>query len=170
MHMKIKTARGFSLIEVMVALIVVAIGLLGLAKMESLALSSTTTAGTRAIAAIQASSMAAAMHANRGYWGSALAPATTTVTAATATGGAAACTQASPCGAQAMALYDLQNWAVAMNAVLPPYFATIACTTTTPPVNCTIQIKWSENGVAINAQQANMATLALPTYQIFLEP
>ena len=69
-----------------------------------------------------------------------------------------------------MALYDLQNWSAAMNAVLPPYLATISCTTTTPPVNCTIQIQWSENGVAINAQQTNMSGLALPTYQIFLEP
>jgi type IV pilus assembly protein PilV len=169
-NMRFKTSRGFSLVEVMVALIVVAIGLLGLAKMESLALASTTTAGTRSIAAIQASSMAAAMHANRAYWGSAVAPAVTTVTQATATGGTAACTQAAPCLGPAMAAWDLQNWSLAMNQVLPPYLATITCTTTTPPVNCIINIQWSENAIAINAQQTNMAALALPSYQIFIEP
>jgi type IV pilus assembly protein PilV len=172
-NMTIRSSRGFSLVEVMVALVVVAIGLLGLAKMESLALASTTTAGTRSIAAIQASSMAAAMHANRGYWASASAPPTTTVTQATAAGAAVACTQAAPCLGVNMAAWDLQNWSSAMNAVLPPYLATITCTAATfpvNPVNCNIKIQWSENGVAINAQQTNMAGLALPDYQIFVEP
>ena len=42
-------ARGFSLIEVMVALIVIAVGLLGIAKMQSLALMATncSTLGSR---------------------------------------------------------------------------------------------------------------------------
>jgi type IV pilus assembly protein PilV len=169
-NMRIKTARGFSLVEVMVALIVVAIGLLGLAKMESLALASTTTAGSRSIAAIQASSMAAAMHANRAYWGDAVAPPLTTVTNSTAAGGLAPCTLAAPCAPVAMANYDLQNWSLAMNQVLPLYYATITCTTATPPVNCIIQIKWAENGVAIDALQTNIGNLASSTYQIFVEP
>jgi type IV pilus assembly protein PilV len=172
-NMRFKTSRGFSLVEVMVALVVVAIGLLGLAKMESLALASTTTAGTRSIAAIQASSMAAAMHANRAFWGSAVAPAVTTVTQATATSGAVACTQAAPCNGPAMKDWDLKNWSLAMNQVLPPYLATITCTTTTPPVNCIINIQWSETAVAINSQQttiANISTATPPSYQIFVEP
>jgi type IV pilus assembly protein PilV len=172
-NMRFNASRGFSLVEVMVALVVVAIGLLGLAKMESLALASTTTAGTRSIAAIQASSMAAAMHANRGYWASVSAPASTTVTKTTAAGTAVACTQAAPCTGINMAAWDLQNWSSAMNAVLPPYLATITCTAATfpvNPVNCNIKIQWSETGVAINAQQTNMAGLALPDYQIFVEP
>ena len=165
--MKFGTVRGFSLVEVMVALVVVAVGLLGLAKMESLALAST----TRSIAAIQASSMAAAMHANRAYWGTAVAPATTTVTPATASTAVPACnTNPSTCNAQQMAAYDLQNWSIAMNQVLPLYLATITCSTATPPVNCTINIQWAENGVAINAAQTNMSGLAAPTYQIFVEP
>ena len=45
---------GFSLVEVMVALIVVSVGLLGLAKMEAVALASTTVAGNRSLAAIEA--------------------------------------------------------------------------------------------------------------------
>ncbi len=63
-------ARGFTLVEVMVALIIIAIGTLGIAKMQALALSNTNASRTRALAAIEASSLAAAMHVNRAYWAS----------------------------------------------------------------------------------------------------
>jgi type IV pilus assembly protein PilV len=61
-------AKGFTLTEVLVALIIIAIGALGIAKMQALALSSTGASRSRALAAIEASSLAAAMHANRAYW------------------------------------------------------------------------------------------------------
>ncbi|MEP6886242.1 MAG: type IV pilus modification protein PilV [Gammaproteobacteria bacterium] len=170
--MNLQRARGFSLVEVMVALVICAIGLLGIAKMESLALSSTGVASARSLAAIEASSMAAAMHANRAYWGNATAPATTLVDAtANNYSSAAACTTAGVCNtAQKMALYDLQQWSLALQAVLPNFFATINCSITTLPVNCTITIQWAEAGVALNAQQTNMANLAVPTYTVFVEP
>src|ERR1700730_15922206 len=58
--------RGFTLIEVMVAVIVLSAGLRGVAKMQALALSSTNVANVRSIAAIEAASLAATMHENRG--------------------------------------------------------------------------------------------------------
>ena len=61
-------ARGFSLIEVLVALVVVSIGLLGIAKMQAIAYSSTGVASKRSLAAIEAASLASSMHANRAYW------------------------------------------------------------------------------------------------------
>jgi type IV pilus assembly protein PilV len=63
-------SRGFTLVEVMVALIVIAIGTLGIAKMQALSLSNTGASRTRALAAIEAASLAEAMHANRAYWAS----------------------------------------------------------------------------------------------------
>jgi type IV pilus assembly protein PilV len=168
--MKIHSAKGFSLVEVMVALVIVAFGLLGLAKMESLALSSTSVAGYRSIAAIEASSMAATMHANRAYWGSAVAQAVTTINAASAAPVTPVCTVAGACNAQQMAAYDLQQWAASLQSVMPNFLGTITCTTTTLPVTCTITIQWAEAGVAINAQQTNMANLAVPTYTVFVEP
>ena len=75
-------APGFSLVEVMVAVVVICIGLLGVAKMQALALSNTTTSRLRALAAIQAAGLAAAMHSNREYWAGAAPPVTTTFNAA----------------------------------------------------------------------------------------
>lgn len=181
MHMiSRRRCGGFSLIEVMVALVVCAIGLLGLAKMESLALSSTSVASSRSIAAIQASSLGAAMHANPGYWAGGHAPATATVSyvagaltisdsglaaAATCyTAGTASCTPAS------MAAFDVQQWAVALNSALPGFLGTISCSTSGFPVTCTIQIQWMENAVAANATQTNITALAAPTYTLFVQP
>ena len=173
--------RGFSLVEVLVTLVVVSVGLLGLAKMESLALVSTNVAGTRSIAAIQASSLAAAMHANRGFWGGGTAPASATVTATSAgawtigdTGlsVAATCTTsgATACDNAHMAAYDVQQWAIAVGKLLPGYLATIQCNTANAPVNCTVSITWAENAVAATSQQKAMSSLNQPVYTLYVEP
>ena len=65
--------RGFSLVEIMVAVVVICVGLLGIAKMQALAVSSTNMARLRAIAAFEAASLASAIHSNRAYWASAAA-------------------------------------------------------------------------------------------------
>src|ERR1700754_3026480 len=77
-------ARGFSMIEVMVALIIISVGLLGIAKMQALALSSTGTARLRSLAAIEAASLASVMHSDRAYW-SLLGPGVTTISITKAT-------------------------------------------------------------------------------------
>jgi type IV pilus assembly protein PilV len=80
-------ARGFTLVEVMVALIIIAIGMLGIAKMQALALSNTSSSRARALAAIEAASLATAMHTNRAYWASYLStPGNISVAAAAGTG------------------------------------------------------------------------------------
>jgi type IV pilus assembly protein PilV len=78
-----RQSGGFSLVEVMVALIVMSIGLLGIAKMQAAALSNTAIARTRSLAAIEAASLAASMHANRGYWSSPAVAASITIQGAT---------------------------------------------------------------------------------------
>lgn len=170
-------ARGFSLVEVLVAVVIVAIGLLGLAKMESVALSSTGVASIRSLVAIEASSLAASMHANRGYWNSGNAQASYTVDAFSNNySGAAACTTAgtSACTPQQMALYDLQQWQLAMQALIPSkaYTATVNCTTAIFPVNCTINIQWTESITAADAQQSFTAnqSVTIPTYTIYVQP
>jgi type IV pilus assembly protein PilV len=173
--------RGFSLVEVMVALVVCSIGLLGLAKMESLAVASTSVASSRSLASIQASSLASAMHANRGYWAAGLAPASATVTVIGGTTTISDPGLASPasclvpgvgsCTAPLMAAYDVQQWAAALQTLLPGSLGTIICTTVTAtPVTCTIQIQWSERAVAANSQQTTINALQAPTYLLYVQP
>lgn len=173
--------RGFSLIEVMVALVVICVGLLGVAKMQALSLANTTISRQRSIAAIEAASLAAAMRANRLYWGTtaanfsvvwnpAVAPAyvvtgDATLAAAANAGNAHACDGAAGTVAacpytannQALAAADLAGWTTALAAVLPNPSATITCGVpigTTLPASCTINIAWTETAVAMTTQEA----------------
>jgi type IV pilus assembly protein PilV len=170
-------ARGFSLVEVMVALVVICVGLLGIAKMQALSMASTNISRQRSLAAIEAASLAAAMRVNRNYWGAtppgfnvtwsgAAAPqfASTDATLATAanTGNGHACDGVAGvnpvCGNTAnLAGADLAAWATAVSAVLPNPRAVINCGVplgTTLPPSCTIQMVWSESSVAMTAQEA----------------
>jgi type IV pilus assembly protein PilV len=169
---------GFSMVEVMVTLIVMSVGLLGIAKMQALALSNTAVASTRSLAAIEASSLAASMHANRGYWSSPLVAPTITLQGATVTpalGPTVDCVGAS-CTPASLAAYDLQQWTTAALQVLPAdYLATITCTPTVTPPNCTIQIVWNEKSVALNKEGLAGATntnivINAPKYELYVEP
>jgi type IV pilus assembly protein PilV len=177
----------------MVALIIIAIGTLGIAKMQALALASTGASRSRALAAIEASSLADAMHANRAYWQSqtstpgninvTAANNTATVTSTSGTMQAALTTVAgSLCGKTAtmnatlscycaaaappsactgstvsMAASDLFDWSASLGNLLPSATANVACHNSNSPVDCTIVISWTENAVALNSQEANVA-------------
>jgi type IV pilus assembly protein PilV len=191
--------RGFTLLEVLIAVVVMSAGLLGVAKMQALALASTSVANMRSIAAIEAASLAATMHENRGYWTSSAPaanpggkiiitssglPATPVFTADPSLTGTVDCTSKTKgtafpyCTSTPLAAYDLQQWAAELNALMPNYQATINCNSSTP-VSCTITINWTEHVVALNSQEASAAAAAVangttylqsPTYTLFVEP
>jgi type IV pilus assembly protein PilV len=188
---------GFSLVEVMVALIIICVGLLGIAKLEALMLSSTGTSRVRALVALQAASLADAMHADRDYWdgGSAFwipANANLVLTLTEASGnnpawvgtnaptGADASCRNAVCNSLQLATYDLDNWASTLPtngglaAVLPNSTTTITCSTApaTGLVSCTIQIQWNENTVAANKQEAAVGGQVFQpqTYTLVVEP
>jgi type IV pilus assembly protein PilV len=147
--------RGFTLIEVLAAMLIIAVGMLGIAKMQAMSYASTGTASYRSLAAIEAASLAAAMRANRNYWTG--APGTglssTGVTTFTVTNGRPLPTATSSDGnvtitptaitptltvppgcagtvglsAYAIAGCDLSAWAGAINKVLPVVNATVTC-------------------------------------------
>ena len=175
------TARGFSLVEVMVALLVISVGLLGIAKMQALALSSTGTARTRSLAALEAAGLAATMHANRLYWAGLGIPNPITVTGSTVAplaGNAGDCTQGvgalAPCTPAELAAADLQEWANSINGVLPQATTTIVCTVPVATPTCQITIAWTENAVAANkqeaAQAATPAAFQISNYVLYVEP
>jgi type IV pilus assembly protein PilV len=179
---------GFSLVEVLVALVIISVGLLGIAKMQAFAFSSTGIASRRSLAAIEASSLAASMSANRAYWAATTAAASTTVTGnvVASTDGAlvapANCQNvAIPCTSAQVAAYDVQKWAQALQQLLFNDQATITCAPGVPapaPTNCIIAITWTENQAAINSQEAAAATAAvgnpaamqLPSYTLYVQP
>jgi type IV pilus assembly protein PilV len=176
--------RGFSLVEVMVALIIICVGLLGIAKLEALVLSSTGTSRVRALIALEASSLAASMHANRVYWsgsstywnptsdgdlsisGTPTSATNTTYSPADAPSalqssiGSAVCAETSPgatitaCDSQDMAGYDLQQWYDNLGALVPNSTASVSCSPVNTVVTCNITISWTENTVAANSQEA----------------
>jgi type IV pilus assembly protein PilV len=181
-----KQARGFTLLEVMVSLIITAIGLLGIAKIHALAYSSTATAGVRSLVALQTAGLAASMHANRTYWSTGAAPVTITITNTTiddATLNGAAATVGycvagigpAGCTPDLMAAYDLHTYAAQLFATLGNSnpITTINCAAVPPnPLSCTIKVTWSEKAVSVNKEGvANTAPLAFaPTYTLYVEP
>jgi type IV pilus assembly protein PilV len=177
-------ARGFTLLEVMVSLIVTSVGLLGIAKLHALAYSSTATAGVRSLVALQAAGLASSMHANRGYWAAGSAPVPVIITgtiindatlnAAAATGGY--CVSGigpTPCTPDLMAAFDLHSYAAQLNGALANSnpVTTVICPVSIP-VNCTIQVTWNEKAVSINQQSraSTVQTTFAPTFTLYVEP
>lgn len=188
-------ARGFSLVEVLVGLIVISIGLLGVARVQALALSSTGTARTRSMVAFAASSLAATMSADRKYWAAVAADPAVSVNVTSATVSASdpdlqsppagGCTASSPCTAAGqLAMQDLHDWAVGLQTLLPANTsptATVTCQIVAGnPVTCAINIAWTENLVSTtyssnatsNAQQSLQAIQKVEqaSYTLYTEP
>jgi type IV pilus assembly protein PilV len=169
-------AAGFSLVEVMVALVVLAVGLLGIAKMQALALSSTTSARTRSLAALEAGSLASTMRADRTYWANVTVDPFVTFSAGkiTATSDAALQLNATcPCTPPQIAFGDLSAWVADLNLQLPNAQGTVRCPlppTGAPPtpVSCAISLNWNEKQVVSNAQQTTAATTI--NYALYVEP
>jgi type IV pilus assembly protein PilV len=175
-----RRAAGFSMVEVLVSLIIIAVGMLGLAKIQALAYASTGVASQQSLAALEASSLVSAMRANRNYWSAVTTPysysspvggtpntdATLSNTYVCTSGGANA-----PCTAPQLAAFDIQNWVTTLNNTLPNPTATVTCPA--PAANaqlgCWIQITWHEENVAVNSQSVGGA-LTLPTYTLYVVP
>jgi type IV pilus assembly protein PilV len=185
--------RGFSLVEVMVALVVICVGLLGIAKMQALALSSTNIARQRSMAAFLAASLASAMHSNRIYWANATAVAASNPTPITISSAAGTITPASlagvsgtacngaanvvpmcpgTAGAQTLAASDLTRWSSNVLLLLPNAVTTITCQGATPPNSCIIQMSWTEQvtNSATGANNTNTVAFENPTYTLYVEP
>jgi type IV pilus assembly protein PilV len=59
---------GFTLVELLITMLIVTVGLLGLAKLQATAVSNTAVARTRALMTFQAESLAGMIRANPGFW------------------------------------------------------------------------------------------------------
>jgi type IV pilus assembly protein PilV len=103
---------GFSLVEVLVSLLVLSLGLLGLARLQAVALRQNHSAHLRSQATMMAYDMADRMRANR----QALRAGRYHLPSAAAT---PACLTTAGCSPDAMAAHDMLEWSGALARVLP---------------------------------------------------
>lgn len=137
--------RGFGLVESLVALVVVSVGMIGIAVLYGQGLSASRTALNRTQAVNLAADMADRVRTNRrggaSYGG---AGADNNCEA----GGGTDCTTAQ------LAAHDVWEWQAQVNALLPGGAGTVVYTGTTPPTY-TIRVGWQEPvGGAQNVQIA----------------
>ena len=64
----VQRARGFTLLEAIVAIIITSVGLLGVAALQGTAISQTKTAADKSVAAAQVSNLIAAMKSTQEFW------------------------------------------------------------------------------------------------------
>lgn len=127
--------RGFTLVEALVATLVLSIGLLGVAGMQLSALRNNNTAATRAQASYLAYDIVDRMRANRDTAMTALAYDIAIGEAATST--------------STPAERDLMAWKTMLAAVLPAGDGAIEVNNTDGVGEATITIQWEEAGAAI---------------------
>jgi len=133
-------AAGFSLVEALVALVVLSIGMLGIAALHVEGLRSSRTALTRTTAVALASDIADRIRANRAAKTEYDAVVTSADTDANCEPKGAGCTPAE------LAHHDKALWLGAIETALPGGTGTIDCDDAEVPATYTITISWSEVG------------------------
>lgn len=132
--------RGFSLVEALVALIVLSIGMLGIAGLHVESLRASRTALKRTEAVALASDMADRIRANRLGRNAYNKELTQTITAEVA------CTDTANCSPPEMAAHDLAEWQAAVAAALPNGACAVEVDPSTSPITYRITITWAEPG------------------------
>ena len=187
-------AAGFTLIELLVTMLIVTIGLLGLAKLQATAVSNTSVARTRALMTYQAESLAGMMRANRAFWvtsGAGPFPSFNVSKAGAATdtqmsknGSSGTCLSVTCTPAQ-LAWDDMYNWAANFNnngsasSAFPTAAASIACVSAsggacganpTTPHSYDITLSWDQKMVAMNRSTVNSSTTQPVTMVMHVQP
>jgi len=140
--------KGFTLIEVLIATLVLAVGLLGLAGLQAASIKNNLSAYNRSQATQLAYDMADRMRANKNEslnpaTGSVIAAGTYLTMAATAAAVQANCATVTGCSTAQMAQNDLFQWNAALTGTLPSGTGTITVDAATRVF--TITVNWDEN-------------------------
>ncbi|MEP6502622.1 MAG: type IV pilus modification protein PilV [Betaproteobacteria bacterium] len=176
-----RTQSGFTLIELMVTMLIVTVGMLGLAKLQAAAVAESSMSRTRALMTFQAESLAGMMRANKAFWSTTTGP---FPRFAVATDGTRSnqqmtapttvdCVSPHPvCSAAQLAYDDMYTWGAAFNTgsggAFPGATATITCISSSGAASCAanptvpnsydIVLTWNEKYVAINRSTVNGST------------
>ncbi len=115
-----KNTEGFTLLEVLVAVLVFSFGLLGIAGMMTISVRNNHNGYLRSQANFLAENMVDRMRANPvALWNG--------VYDGTPTVGTASCALGSPCNYNALAQFDMEQWAQSLQVALPSGTGNIAC-------------------------------------------
>ncbi len=144
---------GFTLLEVLITLVILAIGLLGLAGLQTTGLKNNLSAYHRSQATQLSYDIADRMRANIAALNS-----YTTITPTSATEKAACENAATGCTAAAMAEHDLYEWNTTLEAVLPDGIGTI----TTSGTEYKITITWNDDRDGDDTNNASFETSMQP--------
>lgn len=137
------TIKGFTLIEVLIAMLVLAVGLLGLAGLQAKSLSNTQSTYSRSLATELAYDLADRMRANKKPLGLAIY----TSMLPTAALAQANCVSVSTfCPSDVMAENDLYQWNLAVTTILPSSSGTIAVAASV----YTITVSWNDGATALS--------------------
>lgn len=170
---------GSSLIEVLVSLVVVALGMLGLTGLLVNGVAAAKTSQLRSAAALQVTSLASAMSANREFWGDPeLAEISFTAEGTVVTAqrnidlGVAADCLGAPCSAHHLAAYDIKTWLAALNAQLPEAKSQVQCSVHFDAQNCHATVRWKEkyHSGHQSATAESVATGGERQYSQFITP
>lgn len=153
-------ASGFSLLEVLISLVIVAVGLLGVAGLMSNTLKSNDSAAMRTQATAQAYNIIDRMRANMigvnsgSYVVSMPASAATGALPSTCTGAA--------CGAPALATYDIGQWEYELAKLLPQGRGSISITPVPTGATYTVTVRWNDT----RAEQALSGAPAATSFNL----
>ena len=151
-HAERRASAGFSLVEAMVSLIVISVGMIGIAALYGQGLSAGRTALSRTVAVNLAATMAENIRVNR-LAQAAYAGAGANNNCDPAAGGGVDCTPAQ------MAAHDVFLWNADVAAQLPNGVGAVAFVAGTPPTY-TITVTWDEVGLG---QVTETLTVQVPT-------
>jgi type IV pilus assembly protein PilV len=177
----LRRARGASLIEVLIAVLVFGIGIVGLAGLLIISFRSNQVGYLRTQAEFVAMGMADRMRANPlGVWAGAYDSTSYPLTVTQA------CTKASACTPAQLATRDQAQWSAQLTTFLPNPSASIACTKGVaadatqlgmrPPYagNCVMKISWVEKAATDNASataaNSGAGTVTTRTYAWNFQP
>ncbi|WP_298011846.1 hypothetical protein [uncultured Aquabacterium sp.] len=172
---------GYALLEAAVALLVLGLGLLGVAKTQALVLKSTYSSGQRSLVSLSAASLAAAMEGNPAYWRGLARGRTTalTVSVTPASDGGVTLSQndlttatrdcsAGTCSTTELAAYDLKAWAANLQSQLGDALIGASLVLQPPDgagaVNAALTIQWRENLPAIHGSTGGTSNQSLTHY------
>src|SRR5262249_41088824 len=136
------------------------------------------TASLKSLAAIEAASLAASMHANRAYWASGIAApgqvlilgsSISDASLAAAVPCSAAIATSASCTPLQIAAWDVQHGAAAISAGLPNPVSTVGCTPRVArPIGCVIEITWTDS--PDSSDRKAQAPAGRPSYTLSVEP